>query len=105
MWVPMWRSSSAVRCGSREMSLSVRSATAKMSANPVVAVSLLRSLRPTTATTGLVRRAVQPRRVAFPRIRAVEAADVDDVEFAVLAELGVPTADGDVIAEDVADGV
>jgi len=35
------------------VSLSVRSATAKMSAHPVVAVSLLRSLRPTTATTGV----------------------------------------------------
>jgi len=39
-------------------------------------------------------------------IGAVEAADVDDLEFAVLApELGVPAADGDVIAEDIAVGV
>jgi len=39
-------------------------------------------------------------------IGAVEAADVDDLEFVVLApELGVPAADGDVIAEDIAVGV
>src|ERR1700752_2459213 len=39
-------------------------------------------------------------------IGAVEAADVNDLELVVLAsELGVPAADGDVIAEDVAVGV
>jgi hypothetical protein len=37
---------------------------------------------------------------------AVEAADVDDPEFVVgESELGVPTADGDVVEEDVAAGV
>jgi hypothetical protein len=39
-------------------------------------------------------------------VGAVEAADVDDLEFTVLAtELGVSAADGDVIAEDIAVGV
>ena len=39
-------------------------------------------------------------------VGAVEAADVDDLEFAVVSpEFGVPAADGDVIAEDVAVGV
>jgi hypothetical protein len=39
-------------------------------------------------------------------VGAVEAADVDDLKFAVLSpEFGVPAADGDVIAEDVAVGV
>ena len=39
-------------------------------------------------------------------VGAGEAADVDDLELVVLAsELGVPAADGDVIAEDVAVGV
>src|SRR4029078_9803016 len=39
-------------------------------------------------------------------VGAAEAADVDDLELVVLAsELGVPAADGDVIAEDVAVGV
>jgi hypothetical protein len=36
-------------------------------------------------------------------VRAVEAADVDNLEFAAYApELGVPAADGDVIEEDLA---
>ena len=35
-------------------------------------------------------------------IGAVETADVEDLEFAVfISELGVPTADGDVVEEDV----
>ena len=39
-------------------------------------------------------------------VGAVETADVDDLELAVLAsELGVPATDGDVIAEDIAVGV
>jgi len=39
-------------------------------------------------------------------IGAVEAADVDDSEFAVLqAELGVPSADGDVVEDDVTAGM
>ena len=36
-------------------------------------------------------------------VRAVEAADVDNLEFAAYPpELGVPAADGDVIEEDIA---
>jgi hypothetical protein len=36
-------------------------------------------------------------------VRAVEAADVDNLEFAAYApEFGVPAADGDVIEEDIA---
>jgi hypothetical protein len=36
-------------------------------------------------------------------VSAVEAADVDNLEFAAYAlELGVPAADGDVVAEDIA---
>jgi hypothetical protein len=39
-------------------------------------------------------------------VSAVEAVDVDNLEFASYAsELGVPAADGDVVKEDVAIGV